>query len=194
MRKNILLLDGSKVFGSSEGRLNKTLHALAKEVLQGLGYTIEETNIDQGYTPAHEAEKVMKADVLIYQMPGWWMGEPWIVKKYIDEVYILLYGKLYDGDGRTRADSSKKYGTGGIDLGKRYLLSSTWNAPLEAFTEKDQFFAGQGIDGVFFHLHKAHQFVGMKALESFTCYDVVKAPAVEEYKARYTAHLTKIFG
>lgn len=194
MQKNILLLNGAKAFHHSEGRLNNTLHSVAKEVLQGLGHSVEETNIDKGYTPEHEAEKIMKADVLIYQMPGWWMGEPWIVKKYIDEVFMELSGKLWETDGRSRSDSSKKYGTGGFDHGKKYLFSTTWNAPIEAFTEKDQFFEGQGIDGVFFHLHKAHQFIGMQALESFTCYDVTKAPAVEQYKANYTAHLTKIFG
>ncbi len=40
-------------------------------------------------------------------MPGWWMGAPWIVKKYLDEVLTYGHGKLYANDGRSRHDSSK---------------------------------------------------------------------------------------
>ena len=32
-------------------------------------------------------QKFLWADVVIYQMPGWWMGAPWTVKKYLDEVF-----------------------------------------------------------------------------------------------------------
>ncbi|SUG45737.1 oxidoreductase [Salmonella enterica subsp. arizonae] len=40
------------------------------------------------------------------------------------------------------------------------MLSLTWNAPMEAFTEKDQFFHGVGVDGVYLPFHKANQFLG----------------------------------
>lgn len=49
----------------------------------------------------------------MYQMPGWWMSAPWIGKEYIDEVFNVGHGKLYDSDGRTRADASPRYGSGG---------------------------------------------------------------------------------
>lgn len=42
------------------------------------------------------------------------MGASWIVKKYIDDVFIEGYGTLYVSDGRIRKDSSKKYGFGGL--------------------------------------------------------------------------------
>ncbi|MCE3047551.1 NAD(P)H-dependent oxidoreductase [Helicobacter kayseriensis] len=191
--KHVLLLNGAKVFGSSGGKLNTALHQLANEILTQLGYEVEQTCIDQGYTIQEEVEKILRADVLLYQMPAWWMGEPWIVKKYIDEVFLGLYGKLFSGDGRSREDESKKYGTGGGSHGKKYLFSTTWNAPLEAFVEKNQFFEGRGVDGALFSLHKTHQFIGMQALESFACYDVVKNPKIEQYQADYAFHLKKIF-
>lgn len=191
--KSVLLLNGSKAFGASYGKLNNMLHNVAVEVLSDLGCKIWQTHIDQGYILEEEVQKILDSDVIIYQMPAWWMGEPWIVKKYIDEVFMGLYGKLFSGDGRSREDLSKKYGSGGFDHHKKYLFSTTWNAPLESFIQKDQFFEGLGIDGVLFHLHKAHQFVGMQALESFTCYDVIKNPQVEQYKKDYEAHLKKIF-
>ena len=191
--KNILLLNGAKAFGASEGRLSATLQDVAFSVLSSLGYQVQQTHIDQGYVLEDEIKKFLDSDVMIYQMPGWWMGEPWIVKKYIDEVFMGLYGKLFSGDGRSRDDESKKYGSGGGDHGKKYLFSTTWNAPLESFTQKDQFFEGLGIDGVLFHLHKAHQFMGLQSLESFTCYDVIKNPQVEQYKKDYETHLRRIF-
>ena len=49
------------------------------------------------------------ANTVIYQMAGWWIGPPWIVKKYIDEVFTSGHGVLYANDGRSRNDSNKKY-------------------------------------------------------------------------------------
>ncbi len=51
-------------------------------------------------------------------MSGWWMMMPWMVKKYMDDVYTLGHGHLYANDGRTRQNPSKQYGTGGLLNGK----------------------------------------------------------------------------
>lgn len=191
--KKVLLLNGSKKFGNSEGRLSATLHNVAKESLESLGLKVLETHIDKGYEIESEVQKLLDSDVWIYQMPGWWMGEPWIVKKYIDEGYLAGAGKFFTSDGRHSDNPSKNYGTGGLLQDKRYMFSLTWNAPLESFTDKDEFFGGVGVDGVYLHLHKAHEFMGLKALPTFICNDVVKNPQIEQYKADYKAHLQKIF-
>ena len=117
---------------------------------------------------------------------------PWQLKKYEDDVFVdpLLCG----GDGRSRQDPSKKYGSGGKLTEKRYLLSSTWNAPLEAFTDPNQFFEGKGIDGLFMPRHKTFQFLGMKPCESFIVNDVFKNPTIEADMKRWEAHLEKLFG
>lgn len=187
--KTILLLNGSKKFGSSEGRLSAILQEVAKETLSSLGHKVLETHIDKGYTVESEVKKLLDSDVWIYQMPGWWMGEPWIVKEYIDKVYMAGAGKFFTSDGRHRDNPSKNYGTGGLLQDKRYMFSLTWNAPLEAFNDKNEFFGGVGVDGVYLHLHKAHEFMGLKALPTFICNDVVKNPQVEKFKAEYKAHL-----
>ncbi|MCE3036696.1 NAD(P)H-dependent oxidoreductase [Helicobacter sp. faydin-H20] len=192
--KNILLINGAKDFGLSKGRLNSTLHDVAKDTLQSLGLYINETHIDKDYDIEVEVQKILDSDAIIYQMPGWWMGEPWIVKKYIDEVFNAGAGKLYANDGRSREDISKKYGSGGLSQNKKYMFSLTWNAPLEAFTDKEQFFEGVGVDGIYLHLHKAHQFLGMSALPTFICNDVIKNPQVQKYIKDYQAHLLKVFG
>ena len=191
---NILLLNGGKSFGHSHGRLNATLHDVAKETLSGLGHVIQETVIDAGYDIETEIEKYLWADAIVYQMPGWWMGEPWIVKKYMDEVFTAGHGKLYASDGRHRTDPTKNYGTGGLLQGKKHMLSLTWNAPIEAFTRAGDFFEGQGVDGVYLHFRKANEFLGMTALPTFICNDVMKNPQVPQYLADYRAHLEKVFG
>ena len=191
---NILLLNGGKHFGHSHGRLNATLHDVAKETLSGLGHAIRETVIDAGYDIEAEIEKYLWADAIVYQMPGWWMGEPWIVKKYIDEVFTVGHGRLYASDGRSRHDAAKKYGSGGLLQGRKHMLSLTWNAPLEAFTEPDQFFNGTGVDNVYMHFHRANEFLGTEALPTFLCNDVIKAPDVPKYTAAYQAHLQQVFG
>ncbi|EGR61689.1 modulator of drug activity B [Escherichia coli] len=116
------------------------------------------------------------------------------MKKYIDDVFTEGHGTLYASDGRTRKDPSKKYGSGGLVQGKKYMLSLTWNAPMEAFTEKDQFFHGVGVDGVYLPFHKANQFLGMEPLPTFIANDVIKMPDVPRYTEEYRKHLVEIFG
>ncbi|WP_137221125.1 NAD(P)H-dependent oxidoreductase [Shewanella sp. MEBiC00475] len=121
------------------------------------------------------------------------MGAPWIVKKYINEVFTIGHGRLYQSAGRTRKNTEHKYGSGGLIQGKQYMLSVTWNAPAEAFTDPNQFFEGVGVDGVYLAMHKAHQFLGMSQLETFMSNDVIKNPDIESDTSRYKAHLTRLF-
>ncbi|MBS0969086.1 flavodoxin family protein [Chimaeribacter arupi] len=189
----ILILNAAKEFAHSKGALNNTMTDVAASFLRDSGHEVRVVNIDQGYDVQAEVENYLWADTVIYQMPGWWMGEPWIMKKYIDEVFTEGHGKLYASDGRTRADASKKYGSGGLLQGKTYMLSLTWNAPLEAFTDKEQFFHGVGVDGLYMHFHKANEFLGMAGLPTFICNDVIKQPDVDTDIARYRAHLDHVF-
>ncbi len=191
--KNILLINGAKTFAHSNGQLNDTLTELAQEVLSGLGHQVQVTRADSEYDAKAEVEKFLWADTVIYQMPGWWMGAPWTVKKYIDDVFTEGHGSLYANDGRSRADASKKYGSGGLIHDKNYMLSLTWNAPMDAFNDAEQFFHGVGVDGVYLPFHKANQFLGMQTLPTFIVNDVIKAPEVEAYMAQYRDHLTQVF-
>ena len=167
---NILLIDGGQAFSFTGGRLNHTLQQTARETLTALGHAIKETVIEDGYDKEAEVEKWLWMDAVIWQMPGWWMGEPWTVKKYIDEVF-----------------------SAGVGEGKLDMMSSTWNAPIEAFTRAGDFFEGVGVDGVSLHFHKANEFLGTTRLPSFICNDVIKNPQVEKYIADYRAHLQQVF-
>ena len=191
--KNILLINGAKTFAHSNGQLNDTLTELAQEVLSDLGHQVQVTRAESEYDAKAEVEKFLWADTVIYQMPGWWMGAPWTVKKYIDDVFTEGHGSLYANDGRSRSDASIKYGSGGLIHDKNYMLSLTWNAPMDAFNDAEQFFHGVGVDGVYLPFHKANQFLGMQTLPTFIVNDVIKAPDVEAYMAQYRDHLTQVF-
>lgn len=190
----ILLINGGKPFAHSSGELNNTLHGIAWHTLIELGHELRETVIEQGYDIDAEVQNYLWADVIVYQMPGWWMGAPWTLKRYIDEVFTAGHGSLYASDGRTRTDPSKQYGSGGLLQGRRYMLSLTWNAPIEAFDEPGNFFEGLGVDGVYFAFHKSQEFVGLAGLPSFIANDVIKAPEVERYQAEYREHLERVIG
>lgn len=192
--KKILLLNGGKQFAHSNGQYNATLHDAAVAFLDRAGFDVKTTFIDGGYDVEDEVQKFLWADVVIYQMPGWWMGAPWTVKKYLDEVFTAGHGSLYANDGRTRSDASQKYGSGGLIQGKRYMLSLTWNAPVQAFEDPSDFFEGKGVDAVYLPFHKANEFLGMSALPTFICNDVMKAPNIERDVARYEQHLARVFG
>ncbi|PYD78737.1 NAD(P)H-dependent oxidoreductase [Komagataeibacter sucrofermentans] len=187
--KNILLLNGGKKFAHSHGRLNDTLQAVAAETLAAAGFALRQTKIDSGYDITEEVQNFLWADLVIYQMPGWWMGAPWIVKKYMDEVFTAGHGALYASDGRSRAHPERKYGSGGLLHGRHYMLSLTWNAPEEAVVDPAQFFEGRGIDAVYFPFHKANQFLALSALPTFLATDVIKNPSIEADIQRYRQHL-----
>ncbi|GBO79905.1 oxidoreductase [Acetobacter aceti NRIC 0242] len=192
--KNILLLNGGKAFAHSHGRLNDTLHDAALAVLSNAGFSTRQTKIDAGYDIQAEVENIHWADLVIYQMPGWWMDLPWTVKRYVDEVFTAGHGTLYANDGRSRSHPERKYGSGGLLQGKHYMLSLTWNAPEEAFVDPDQFFEGKGIDAVYFPFHKANQFLGMTPLPTYLATNVIKEPHVEQTIVRYRAHLADVLG
>ncbi|MEI7366690.1 NAD(P)H-dependent oxidoreductase [Pectobacterium sp. 1950-15] len=187
--QNILLIDAGKSFAHSKGELNHTLTEVAASFLRDKGHDVRVTVVDNGYDIEQEIQNYLWADTIIYQMPGWWMDTPWILKKYIDEVFTAGHGSLYASDGRSRSDASKKYGSGGLLQGRKYMLSLTWNAPLEAFNDPEQFFHGVGVDGVYLPFHKANQFIGLSPLPTFICNDVMKEPDVPAYLANYRQHL-----
>jgi NADPH dehydrogenase (quinone) len=192
MKKNVFIVNGHQYWEAAKGELNRTLVELAKEKLTAKGYAVQTTHIDDPFDVTEEVEKILWADFIIFQTPVYWMSIPWGFKKYIDEVYMGGYGRLFDADGRSSTDPSRKYGSGGLMGEKKYMLSTTWNGPLEAFGEADQFFDGKDVDGVFFSFHKSQQFIGLKQLPTFSCHDVMKNPDVDAYLQKYVKHLDAV--
>ncbi|MCP4672372.1 MAG: NAD(P)H-dependent oxidoreductase [Desulfobacula sp.] len=192
---NVLLINGHQRWeGFAEGKLNQTIIDETQKQLMNAGYEVKTTIIESGYEIVEELDKYKWADAVFVQTPVYWMSVPYLFKKYMDEVFTSGIGEvLCTDDGRTRSDLSKKYGSGGLMNKKKYMLSTTWNAPLESFEDPAQFFEGKGVDGVFMWLHKAFQFFSMEPLPTFSCHDVLKDADVEGDLKRLKAHITKSF-
>lgn len=193
--KNVFIINAHEPWPFSEGRLNHSLVEKATANLQSKGYDIRTTTMQEKYDVEKEIEKHLWADTLILQTPCNWMGVPWTFKKYMDEVYTVgMDGRLCAGDGRSREDASRQYGSGGTLSGKKYMLSVTFNAPADAFNDPAQaFFGGRGVDDLFWPAHLNFKFFGMTQLETFACHDVLKNPDVDNDFVRFVAHLDQLF-
>ena len=182
MKKVLLINAHHKYDGISNGQLNDTLiNVIADEVHRVNGELVV-TNIEQFYDIDEEVEKHMWADIIITQSPVYWCALPWQYKKYIEEVFNagLAAQKFVVNDGRTTQDPSRQYGTGGLMQGKKFMLSLTWNAPKQVFSNpKHAMFKGRSVDDLFANLMSVYEFCGVEALPSFSCLDVIKAPDIE---------------
>ncbi len=175
--KKALLINGYEAFeGVGQNRLNNSLVQYSKEILEEKGYEVSVTEIYKKFDAMAEHDKILAADVVFVQTPIYWFGVPGAFKSYIDRVFLIGYGSgsMSKGDGRTRDDSSQKYGSGGILTDKKYMISTTWNAPETAFNDKNEFIDGLSLDESTLTLHKTFQFCGLEKLPSFAVYDVFK--------------------
>ena len=191
-----LLINGYETYdGVGEARLNSSLIDITKEILEKKGYEVKITNVENGYDAKEEHDKTLWADVIFVQTPIYWFSAPAKFKEYIDKVYIMGYalGTMTKGDGRTRSDSTKEYGEGGLLTDKKYMLSTTWNAPELAFAEGNKFYDGMNVDEALVALHKTYQFLGIQKLPSFSIFDVFKEADREEDIKNFKAHVEENF-
>lgn len=73
------------------------------------------------------------------------------------------------------------------------MLSLTWNAPAEAFDNKSQhLFGGKSIDDVFTWNTANYKFCGVDILPSFSCFNVVKDPDIDNDIGRLKERLNKV--
>lgn len=193
---NIFIINGGQQFGHSGGLFNKTITGVTEDFFRSLpGYNVKTTDINENYDPAAEVEKYNWADVVIYHTPIWWFQVPYRLKQYIDVVFTEGHMKgIYQSDGRSSANPAINYGTGGGLHGRKYMVTSSWNAPKEAFTLPGEFFLETPVDkGVLFGFHRMNVFTGMQPLESFHFHDVEKNADIPRDTKAYREHLEKVF-
>lgn len=192
MMKNVLIINGHQYYDVvAKGELTQNIIGKADEFLTKNGFEVKHTHIEKGYDVQEESEKLVWADYVILQYPVYWMGTPWITKKYFDEV--LTQGKHYASDGRSREDASKTYGSGGLLKGK-YMLSLTYNCPTSEFENPKGFFDGLSLDEANIASHKIFQFCGLKPMQSYSVHDIFKGDMnLEEELKRLEAVLQNNF-
>lgn len=174
--KNILIINGHQRYeGIAEGGLTNEYIQAANEFCEKNGFEIKSSHPDKGYDLKEELEKWAWADFILLQYPVYWMGLPWITKKYMDEVASGGVNSVtYTNDGRSREDLSKKYGSGGLMIDKKYMLSLTYNCPTSEFDNKDGFFEGLSVDEANYSVHKIFQFCGAKKTTTYSVHDIFK--------------------
>lgn len=187
--RNVLIVNGHQQWTISRGDLNRALVKVAAERLAASGWQVRITTVEEGYDVNAEIDRLEWADGVIFQFPAYWYSVPWGLKKYIDTVFTNGRGRIYANDGRSRSDPSRRYGSGGRLQGRRYMISTTWNAPRAAFGDPDQIFGGGSVDDVFLGLHVGLQFIGLAPLDSFSCHDVVKNGDTGNDLSRFAAHV-----
>lgn len=191
---NILIINGHQYYPFSEGKLNGTLVDKAASLLEGKGHKTRLVTMSETIDVEKELENHQWADIVILQTPVNWMGVTWSFKKYMDEVYTAgMGGALCVGDGRTEEAPKKNYGMGGTLTNTKYMMSLTFNAPEESFNDATEFFDGKSIDDLMFPMHMNFKFFGMKPMETFACFDVMKNADVENDFKRFEAHINKHF-
>lgn len=191
----IFIINGGQRFAHSGGKLNTLIIEWDKEFFNSeKSFEFKVTNVSDSYDIEAEVDKFLWADVVIYHFPVWWMYIPHTLKSYLDHVLTAGHRKgMYYSDGRKAVNPTRNYGTGGLMQNTKYMVTTTWNAPEEAFTIPEEFFEGRSVDdGVLFPFHKMNAFCGMTPLDSFHFHDVEKnmdEARLELLKTNYIKHL-----
>ncbi|TDX83224.1 NAD(P)H-dependent oxidoreductase [Epilithonimonas xixisoli] len=195
--KKVLLINTHLKYPNwSEGLLNDAFHQKAKEFFLFKGFEVLETKVEDGYDAEKEVGKHLEADFIILQTPINWFGAPWIYKKYVDEVFNagLQDARFLSGDGRTREDLAKQYGTGGNMLGKKFMICSTWNAPKASFDDPNQLlFEGRSTADVLIQITSNYRFCGVEIVADYNCFDIFKDGNIVEDLDNYPKHLENVF-
>jgi len=192
----VFVINGGQIYNNDfgTGHLNEQMTQWTVDFFTRRGDVVRQTNINQPLDLQEEVNKYTWADLVIYNFPIWWMDVPYGFKKYIDDVWQAGKGAMYVSDGRTRKDPSRKYGSGGLMQGKKYMVNCSLNAPEEAFTDPAQLTAGHPLDDALLsHFHIMHKFIGFEsALPGYHLYDVYKnqdAGRFEQYEKEFKDNL-----
>lgn len=122
------------------------------------------------------------------------MGVLWLFKKYMDEIYIVgMGGVLCVGDGCVEEVLKKNYGIGGIFIDVKYMMFLIFNVLEELFNDSEEFFEGKFVDDLLFLMYMNFKFFGMKLMEIFVSFDVMKNVDVENDFKCFEVYIYKYF-
>lgn len=109
-----------------------------------------------------EMDKLMWADVIIFNFPLWWFSVPAILKGWVDRVFAM--GFAYGG-GKGVYDT-------GVFKGKKGMLCITTGGPEGTYNLEGR---NGDIDKILFHInHGMLYFTGMDVIPPFIAYSVAR--------------------
>ena len=79
-------------------------------------------------------------------------------EKYIDDILMHGYGLIFASYRKTDEKPKKSYDSGGLLNDSKYMISITWNAPVETFAKPSNFFNQHSVNYVMMGTHKAFTF------------------------------------
>ncbi|MBN8696939.1 MAG: NAD(P)H-dependent oxidoreductase [Bacteroidetes bacterium] len=131
-----------------------------------LKYQAEQTNASKDMLfsddIAAEMEKLLWADLIIFNFPLWWFSVPAILKGWVDRVFAM--GFAYGG-GKGVYDT-------GVFKGKKGMLCITTGGPEATYLEGGR---NGNIDKILFHInHGMLYFTGMDVMPPFIAYSVAR--------------------
>lgn len=130
-----------------------------------------------------EMEKLLWADVLIFNFPLWWFSVPAILKGWVDRVFAM--GFAY-GAGKGVYES-------GVFKGKKGMLCITTGGPEISYDANGK---NGEIEKILFPInHGMIYFVGMDVLQPFVAFSPARITEEERkiYLDKYTTRLSNLF-
>ena len=145
-------------------------------------YGIEQTKASEAKTFAAdvvaEQEKLLRADLLIFQFPLWWFGLPAIMKGWVDRVFAA--GLTYGGG---------RWYSNGVFKSKRAMVSLTTGGGPTIYSPTG---LNGEMDSLLFPIqHGMFYFLGFDVLPPFVAWSVARSSQVqrEEYLREYAERL-----
>jgi NAD(P)H dehydrogenase (quinone) len=119
-----------------------------------------------------EMDKLVWADLVIFQFPLWWFSLPAILKGWVDRIFAM--GFAYD---------IRRSHEAGVFRGKRGMLAFTTGAPAVSYVPGGR---NGDLHELLYHVQYGQlHFIGMDVLPPFVAYGASRAP--EEVRAQYLA-------
>ncbi|MGO3107941.1 MAG: NAD(P)H-dependent oxidoreductase [Sphingobacterium sp.] len=195
---NVFIINAGQIFSHSGGKFNDSLTDWTNLFFENTGSSVRIFNINDGFEASAQVKNFKWADLIVYHTPIWWFQLPNRFKLYIDNVFNEGHRNgMYSSDGRSRKNPAINYGTGGLMHGKKYMVTTTWNAPDTAFTLEGEFFDQIAVDdGILFGFHKMNQFVDLQRVSGMHFHDLEKNATpkrVDSYHQQYIKHLESQF-
>ncbi len=145
-------------------------------------YGVEQTKASEARTfaadVATEQEKLLRADLLIFQFPLWWFGLPAIMKGWVDRVFAA--GLTYGGG---------RWYSNGVFKGKRAMVSLTTGGGPTIYSPTG---LNGEMDSLLFPIqHGMFYFLGFDVLPPFVAWSVARSSQEqrEEYLREYAERL-----
>ena len=145
-------------------------------------YGIEQTKASEAKTFAAdvvaEQEKLLRADLLIFQFPLWWFGLPAIMKGWVDRVFAA--GLTYGGG---------RWYSNGVFKSKRAMVSLTTGGGPTIYSPRG---LNGEMDALLFPIqHGMLYFLGFDVLPPFVAWSVARSTQEEreEYLRLYAERL-----